>query len=156
MNWSIFLNITTTLFSRGYFVNPFLIYAQAVHETTNFTSNIFNENKNLFGMKRATVRETTNVGENRGHAMYTSIKDSIIDYYLRQTYSHFDIKAQMFNSEQYMEDTFNSNYAEDSQYISKWRNHYKKILSKNLYLGLIFILVPFSLIIYFIYKAVKS
>jgi len=45
-----------------------LITAQAGFETGNFTSVIFKENNNLFGMKLPKVRKTTAIGENRGHA----------------------------------------------------------------------------------------
>ena len=59
-----------------------MIFAQAAHETGNFTSDIFKENNNLFGMKLARVRKTTAIGENRGHAVYASIEDCIKDYWL--------------------------------------------------------------------------
>jgi uncharacterized FlgJ-related protein len=59
-----------------------MIFAQAAHETGNFTSDIFKENNNLFGMKLARVRKTTAIGENRGHAVYKSVEDCIADYWL--------------------------------------------------------------------------
>jgi len=59
-----------------------LITAQAGFETGNFTSVIFKENNNLFGMKLARVRKTTAIGENRGHAVYKSVEDCISDYWL--------------------------------------------------------------------------
>ena len=40
------------------------ITAQAAHETGNFTSKIFKENNNLFGMKKPAVRKTYAIGEN--------------------------------------------------------------------------------------------
>lgn len=58
------------------------VTAQAAFETGNFTSRIFYENNNLFGMKLAKKRETTAKGENRGHAVYDNIKDSIQDFVL--------------------------------------------------------------------------
>ena len=59
-----------------------LITAQAGFETGNFTSVIFKENNNLFGMKLPRVRKTTAIGENRGHAVYKNLEDSIKDYWL--------------------------------------------------------------------------
>lgn len=59
-----------------------MIFAQAAHETGNFTSDIFKENNNLFGMKMPRVRKTTAIGENRGHAVYKSVEDSVKDYWL--------------------------------------------------------------------------
>jgi len=59
-----------------------MIVAQAGFETGNFTSAIFLENKNLFGMKLPKIRKTTAIGEARGHAVYKSWEDSIKDYWL--------------------------------------------------------------------------
>lgn len=59
-----------------------MIVAQAGFETGNFTSAIFLENKNLFGMKLPKIRKTTAIGEARGHAVYKSYEDSIKDYWL--------------------------------------------------------------------------
>ena len=74
--------ILTTLVSLG--VSPELAkiaVAQAKHETGNFTSDIFWENNNAFGMRHPKKRKTTSVGSNRGHAVYNSLADSIIDYF---------------------------------------------------------------------------
>lgn len=56
------------------------ITAQSAHETGNFTSAIFIENNNLFGMKRPAVRKTLATGENKGHAVFKTIEDSIKDF----------------------------------------------------------------------------
>jgi uncharacterized FlgJ-related protein len=64
-----------------------IILAQTAHETANFTSDIFLENHNLFGMKNAGQKLV--IGTNRGHAVYESITDSIKDfalYYKRHQY----------------------------------------------------------------------
>lgn len=58
------------------------ITAQAAHETGNFTSKIFKQNNNLFGMKLPKKRKTTATGEKYGHATYESIQDSVKDYSL--------------------------------------------------------------------------
>lgn len=65
---------------------PEVALAQMWLETGRFKSKIFKENNNLFGMKRARIRPSTNAGENRGHASYSSIEDSINDYVLWQEY----------------------------------------------------------------------
>jgi hypothetical protein len=54
------------------------ITAQSAHETSNFSSKIFIENKNLFGYKY--VGQWRAQGEKNGHAYYKSIADSIADY----------------------------------------------------------------------------
>ena len=65
---------------------PETVLAQAKLETGNFTSAIFKENHNLFGMKVAEKRPTSAIGINRGHAQYKNWKDSVIDYALLQSY----------------------------------------------------------------------
>jgi len=63
---------------------PYIVYAQALKESANFTSDIFKENHNLFGMKIPERRSTVVIGINRGHAVYLNWKMSIIDYALFQ------------------------------------------------------------------------
>lgn len=65
-------------------LHPEIAYAQAVLETGNFTSRIFRENNNLFGMKLAEKRRTLAVGERYGHACYDTWQDSVDDYLLWQ------------------------------------------------------------------------
>src|SRR5690606_3074917 len=57
------------------------IIAQAKHESGNFNSPVFWENHNYFGMKQAKKRKTTAIGTNRGHAVYNSFEDCVIDYF---------------------------------------------------------------------------
>ena len=54
-----------------------LLAAQAAHETGDFTSRIFSENNNAFGMKAST--RNFEFGERYGHALYLSIGDSVKD-----------------------------------------------------------------------------
>lgn len=58
------------------------VFSQAAFETGNFTSDILRENNNLFGMKLAVIRPTLATGENRGHATFRDIQDSIKDFAL--------------------------------------------------------------------------
>jgi uncharacterized FlgJ-related protein len=53
-------------------------------ETGHFSSRIFVENNNLFGMKQARARSTTAVGTQLGHAFYDNWKQSVMDYALFQ------------------------------------------------------------------------
>lgn len=59
---------------------PEIVMAQSILETGNFTSKIFKENHNLFGMKQATVRINTANGTQYGHAYYDNWYQSIYDY----------------------------------------------------------------------------
>ena len=104
-------------------VNVDVVYAQAVHETAEFTSDIYKYNHNLFGMKKAMFRQNTALGEARGHAFYSSDYQSIRDYFLRQKdYNLLGISSDFV----YMQRTCESGYAEDYRYREKWI----KILNK--------------------------
>ncbi|TPN88837.1 glucosaminidase domain-containing protein [Aquimarina algicola] len=94
------------------------IYAQAWLETGGFTSAIFKENHNLFGMRQAKVRKNFATGTNRSHATYKNHLDSIRDYFERQKY--FNIPDGTTST--YIDATVKSNYAEDSNYKQKWFN----------------------------------
>ncbi len=97
-------------------IDTALIYAQARHETGDFTSRIFKENKNLFGMRAAKVRKNFANGSNYGHAVFSSYFDSVRDYYERQKY--FGVSAR--SNEYFIDSTIKSNYAEDTKYAEKW------------------------------------
>jgi hypothetical protein len=101
---------------------PYIVYAQAQLETGEFKSKIFKENNNLFGMKVATRRPTTNKGEDNGHAFYDHWKESVVDYafYSAQYLSHIKSESEYF-------EYLSQSYAEDAQYVTKLR----KIISKT-------------------------
>ena len=63
---------------------PEIILAQSILETGHFSSRIFIENNNLFGMKQARARSTTAAGTQLGHAFYDHWKQSVMDYALFQ------------------------------------------------------------------------
>jgi hypothetical protein len=90
---------------------PHIVYAQAKLESGNFKSPIFLENNNLFGMKVAKRRPTTNKGENRGHAYFTSWRDCVVDYAFYQAAYLNELRTE----QQYLE-YLKSNYAEDPNY----------------------------------------
>lgn len=101
------------------------IVAQAAHETAGFTSDIYKENNNCFGMKLARVRKTTATGENKGHAVYRNIEDCIEDfkiYYINfqylPTYQNIEAYVEALKKRGYFEDNLN-NYIQGCQY---WYN----------------------------------
>lgn len=61
---------------------PDITVAQSLLETGRFSSKIFCENKNCFGMKFPRVRKTLASGEQYGHATFNTWQDSIKDYNL--------------------------------------------------------------------------
>lgn len=138
MKLFIFLQIylVKLLFPKYYLLPTSLIYAQAKHETGNFTSPIYLYNKNLFGMKLPRIRDTTATGSERGHATYSNYLNSIYDYFLRQ--EAFNINY--ISTNQYVEKTFSTGYAEDHQYREKWLSHYFQ-MGITRYFG--FVIIPF-------------
>lgn len=91
---------------------PHIVYAQAVLETGRFSSKIFRNNNNLFGMKEARQRATTNAGSELGHAVYNSWRESVVDYALFQCAFLTKIRTE----EAYYA-YLRENYAEDPNYI---------------------------------------
>ena len=91
---------------------PHIVYAQAKLETGNFSSKIFKENNNLFGMREANVRPTTNKGTENHHAYFDSWYDSVLDYAMYSSAYLHDIKTE----DEYFQ-YLGQNYAEDPNYI---------------------------------------
>ena len=97
---------------------PHIVYAQAYLESNKFTSKIFNENHNLFGMKEAKTRANTARGTQYGHAYYDDWEDCLVDYSLY--YSSY-----LFPSIKTEDDYYNylsQSYAEDPNYVTKLKN----------------------------------
>jgi flagellum-specific peptidoglycan hydrolase FlgJ len=93
---------------------PHIVLAQAQIETGHFTSPIFKENNNLFGMKVAKKRPTTNKGEEKGHAYYDTWKESVVDYAFYSAQYLSDIKTE----KEYLQ-YLRQNYAKDTSYVPK-------------------------------------
>lgn len=106
---------------------PYIVYAQALHETNRFTSGIFLENNNLFGMKMAWNRPTTAIGENRGHAVYACWEDSVLDYAFYQTSYLRSLKTEaeylQYLNQHYAEDP---NYQKITEYFAETKVFFKK------------------------------
>ena len=95
--------------------HPYIVYSQAIIESGNFTSNIWKENNNMFGMKMPERRSTLAIGINKGHAVYRNWKECIIDYALFQS-----SYLRGLTEEEYFIKIGNS-YAEDGSYEKKIR-----------------------------------
>lgn len=104
-------------------VSTKLLYAQAYHETGNFSSKIFKENNNIFGMRQAQVRKNYATGTAHAHATFSSLFNSVRDYFERQKY----FKVANVGGSGYVESTVKSNYAEDREYSKKWLNIYNNV-----------------------------
>ena len=105
---------------------PHIVLAQAKLESGNFKSHMFLENNNIFGMKEAKRRPTTNKGTQNGHAYYENWKDCVIDYAFYQAAYLNSLKTE----DQYYQ-YLSASYAEDPKYISKVRSIANTIKANN-------------------------
>ena len=95
---------------------PEVALSQARLETGNFTSDIFKENHNLFGMKMAELRPTSAIGINRGHALYSNWKESVVDYALFQSFIISRLKTV---SKDAYRQHIQKYYSETSDYLAR-------------------------------------
>lgn len=111
--------------------HPDIVYAQAILETGYFTSQVFCENNNLFGMKLPKSRDTMATGENLNHATFSTWLSSIEDYKLWQdSFASGKTREEYFK---YLGDV----YAGDDTYVKKLKQIIKqydlepKLLAQN-------------------------
>lgn len=89
-----------------------LLQAQSIHETGNFTSRLFKEKNNLFGMKIPQQRQTLNVAPgNQQFSRFVSIDDSVKDMLLYL--DHFKIPLDQEDAFRYAQILKDKNYYED-------------------------------------------
>jgi uncharacterized FlgJ-related protein len=109
-------------FSRDKFIDilyesnikyPYIVMAQAIIESGNFTSSIFKHNNNMFGMRKARQRATTAIGEYDGFASYRNWRDCVFDYALYQ----YSAMSSCTNEDQYYQ-KLESKYSQDTTYVS--------------------------------------
>ena len=93
---------------------PYIALAQARLETGNFSSKVFRENNNLFGMREAKQRITTARGTENNHAYYHSWHESVLDYAFYQCRYLSSIQTEA----QYL-DYLRQSYAEDPNYVNR-------------------------------------
>lgn len=96
---------------------PHIVLAQSYQESGHYNSTIFRENNNMFGMKEAVVRSNLAKGTNRGHAMYNSWQECVIDYALYYSTYLSNIKTEG----EYFE-FLKQNYAEDPTYVVRLKS----------------------------------
>jgi hypothetical protein len=104
--------IVNALVNNG--VNPLLapiVFAQACHETGNFTSPLFFSNNNCFGMKPPKTYVIA-IGERFGYAEYNSIEDSAeaMAMYLQD----HNLAGGLQTITEYVTNIHNEGYFEDS------------------------------------------
>ena len=63
---------------------PEIVWAQAVLESGHFSSKVFKNNQNIFGMKHPKKRKTLSLGSMDSYAVYLSWRDCVKDYKIYQ------------------------------------------------------------------------
>ena len=100
---------------------PYIVLAQSKLETAHFTSKMFSENNNLFGMKQARQRINTAGGTQHGHAYYDTWMESLCDYaFYSSTYL-----SKIKNERDYL-NYLSQFYAEYTTYVTKLKNIIEK------------------------------
>lgn len=103
---------------------PDVVFAQALLESGNLTSNVYKVENNLFGMKFPRKRKTTSSKKGEtGYANYEHWTESVYDYKLwqNQTLRNKKIETQS----EYLNHLGNV-YAEDIHYITKLKSFLTK------------------------------
>ena len=93
---------------------PYIVLAQAEIESGHFTSKLFKENHNIFGMRLANQRPTTALGTENDFAYYHCWKESVEDYamYSAAYLSNIHTEEQYL---QYLKQTYDK---QDTNYVS--------------------------------------
>jgi len=91
---------------------PHIVLAQSKLETGHFTSKVFVENHNLFGMKEARVRVNIARGTQYNHAYYNNWYESVYDYAFYQSRYLSKLKTE----EEYFQ-YLDESYAEAANYV---------------------------------------
>lgn len=101
---------------------PHIVLSQSIIESGNYTSKVFLENNNPFGMKLSWNRSTTALGIKNGYAYYSNLRDAIIDYAFMQSSYYRNAKTE---EDYYL--LLQKSYAEDKEYINKVRKIANKL-----------------------------
>jgi hypothetical protein len=100
-----------------------IVIAQSDLETGGWSSRLYREANNAFGMRYARQRDTPAIGETaQGFAIYATVADSVADYFDRQR--AFDIPNTP-NASAYAAATVQSGYAEEAGYFDAWLSRYR-------------------------------
>lgn len=93
---------------------PDILFKQAKLESGNYTSNIYKNSNNLYGMKKVGKRQTTQTSTYNGYGVYNNWCLSVLD---RMLWDMFYFKNEKPNKEAYLKAM--SIYAEDTLYRTK-------------------------------------
>jgi uncharacterized FlgJ-related protein len=100
---------------------PHITLAQAKLETGDYSSKIFRENHNLFGMKEARVRINLAKGTQYNHAYYNNWEESVLDYSF--WYASY---ARKCKTEDELFQLLDAQYAEATYYVQSLKQIIKR------------------------------
>lgn len=100
---------------------PHITLAQAKLESGEYSSRIFKENHNLFGMREARVRINLAKGTQYNHAYYNNWKESVLDYSF--WYASY---ARKCKTEDELFQLLGAQYAEATYYVQSLKQIIKK------------------------------
>jgi len=101
-----------------------VLYSQAKLETGDFSSNIYRENNNLFGMKVPYIRPNFVQGENRGHAVFSSKYWSLFDLFLWLEYNNIQWNGNVL---EFMKQVQISGFNPKTSYVKSWYEIYQNV-----------------------------
>jgi hypothetical protein len=107
---------------------PHIVLAQAKLESGNFTSKVFKQNNNMFGMRKARQRVTSAQGEKNTYASYRDWVDCVYDYAMYQS----SVMCNVSNESEYFR-KLGERYAEDSLYVSRLQRIIETEKLKNIF-----------------------
>ncbi|AXH78618.1 MAG: lysozyme subfamily 2 [Circular genetic element sp.] len=109
------------------------LFAQAKHETGNFTSNVFKNAINSFGMRVAQKRPQNKVGTlttaQGNYAVFSNYVDSWRDRISLDFYNKTLPPTSLEDVPRYIQEVANKGYATDPIYAQKWLNTASSVLS---------------------------
>ena len=107
---------------------PHIVLAQAKQESGHFTSRIFKQNHNMFGMRKARQRITSAQDEKNTYAFYRDWMDCVYDMGMYQS----SVMCNVSNENEYFA-KLGARYAEDPMYITRLKNIIEKEKLKTIF-----------------------
>jgi len=107
---------------------PHIVLAQAKLESGHFTSKIFKQNHNMFGMRKAHQRITSAQDEKDTYAFYRDWMDCVYDYAMYQS----SVMCSVSNENEYFA-KLSTRYAEDPMYVTRLKAIIEKEKLKTIF-----------------------
>lgn len=109
------------------------LFGQSKHETANFTSNIYKNAINCFGMRPAGTRTQNRIAVMQSgsgsYAVFATVYDSWDDRIALDYYNKTAPPLNLEDVPRYCQEVKNKKYATDTQYVPKWLNVLKDVFS---------------------------